>query len=83
MTTLKPGHGDHVRIVCTGSTPGESIYEGTVHRQPDDLNGFELHGRWITRGKDIRLWFAVDQAVRGNTTPGFGQTTSLIQKAES
>ena len=82
MTTYDPQHGDHVRIVCTGPTPGESIYEGVVHRQPEDLNGFELKGRWITRGKDVHLWFAVDRVVRGNATPGFGQTTTLIRKAQ-
>lgn len=81
--TDDPQHGDHVRIVCTGPTPGESIYEGIVHRQPEDLTGFELHGRWITGGKDIHLWFATDQTVHPNSPDGFSQTTTLIQGAQS
>ena len=84
MTTpCDPQHGDHVRIVCTGPTPGESIYEGHVHRQPDDRDGFELKGRWITGGKDIHLWFATDQAVRNNPAGELDQTTTLIQGAQS
>lgn len=79
----EPRDGDRVRIVCTGPTPGESIYEGVVHRKPVDVNGFELKGRWITGGKDIHLFFAVDRAAHPDSPPGFAQTTSLIRKAES
>jgi hypothetical protein len=81
LGTYDPQHGDHVRVVCTGPTPGESIYEGVIHRQPEDTGGFELDGRWITGGKDVRLWFAMDQAARDNATPGFDQTTTPIRKA--
>lgn len=83
LGTYNPQHGDHVRIVCTGPTPGESVYEGVIHRQPEDTGGFELKGRWITRGKDVHTWFAVDEIVRNNGTPGFDQNTSLIRKAQS
>ncbi|MFD5631624.1 hypothetical protein [Streptomyces sp. NPDC127072] len=82
MTSLDPQDGDTVRITLTGPTPGESVFEGVVHRQPEDLTGFELKGRWITRGKDVHLWFAVDRVACSNATPGFGQTTTLIRKAQ-
>lgn len=81
MTDYNPQHGDHIRITCTSPT-GESTYEGTVHRQPEDLTGFELKGRWINRGRDIHLWFATDRAAHPNSPAGFTQTTSLIRKAQ-
>ena len=77
----EPQNGDHVRIVCTGPTPGESIYEGVLYRQPEDLYGFEFKGRWITEGQGAHLFFASDQRVRSNATPGFDQITTLIRKA--
>lgn len=80
MGDYDPQDGDLVRIVCTGPTPGESIFEGVVHRQPEDLTGFEFKGRWITGGKGVHTWFAIDQCVRSNATPGFDQTTTLIER---
>lgn len=82
-TPCDPQHGDRVRIVCTSPTPGESTYEGVVHRQAEDLTGFELRGRWITRGQNVHRWFAVDKAAHPNSPAGYSQTTTLIQGAQS